>query len=65
MILPIHRRVYDAVREAAARQFALAEVPAFAVETPPTRSLGDLAVTIAFQLARPLRKAPSACRRAW
>ena len=60
MILPIHQRVHDAVRDAAARQFALADVPAFAVETPPNRALGDLAVTIAFQLARTLRKAPRA-----
>jgi arginyl-tRNA synthetase len=32
----------------------------FAVETPPDRALGDLAVTAAFQLARTLRKAPRA-----
>ena len=60
MILPIQQRVSDAVREAVRRQFDLAEVPAFAVETPPNRALGDLAVTVAFQLARTLRKAPRA-----
>src|SRR5580765_7450281 len=60
MILPIHQRVYDTVRRAVQRQFGLTEVPAFAVETPPDRALGDLAVTVAFQLARALRKAPRA-----
>src|SRR5215475_12974220 len=60
MILPIQQRVSDAVREAVRRQFGLVEVPAFAVETPPNRALGDLAVTVAFQLARTLRKAPRA-----
>src|SRR5262245_7508949 len=58
MILPIQQRVSDAVRLAVQRQFGLAEVPPFAVETPPSRALGDLAVTVAFQLARALRKAP-------
>ena len=42
------------------RQFGIADVPAFAVETPPSRGMGDLAVTVAFQLARTLRKAPRA-----
>src|SRR5262245_16197903 len=60
MILPIQQRVTDAVRQAVQRQFGLAEVPAFAVETPPNRAMGDLAVTVAFQLARTLRKAPRA-----
>jgi arginyl-tRNA synthetase len=60
MILPIQHRVSDAVRRAVQRQFGLAEVPPFAVETPPSRALGDLAVTVAFQLARTLRKAPRA-----
>jgi arginyl-tRNA synthetase len=60
MILPIQQRVHDAVRMAVERQFGLAEVPGFAIETPPSRALGDLAVTVAFQLARTLRKAPRA-----
>ena len=60
MILPIQHHVADAVRQAVQRQFGLSEVPAFAVETPPSRALGDLAVTVAFQLARTLRKAPRA-----
>jgi len=60
MILPIQYRVADAVRQAVQRQFGLSEVPAFAIETPPSRALGDLAVTVAFQLARTLRKPPRA-----
>src|SRR5215471_18780027 len=60
MILPIQQRVSDAVREAVRRQFGLTDVPAFVVETPPSRAMGDLAVTVAFQLARTLRKPPRA-----
>ena len=59
MMLTIQRHVHDAV-SAAIRQIGVTEVPAFAVETPPTRALGDLAVAVAFQLAKPLRKAPKA-----
>ena len=60
MILSIQQRVHDAIDEAVRRQFGVADVPAFAIETPPNRALGDLAVTVAFQLARTLRKAPRA-----
>lgn len=60
MILPIHRQVHQAVADTIRTKFGLAEVPAFTVETPPSRALGDLAVTVAFQLARTLRKAPKA-----
>jgi len=60
MILPVQRRVHEAIAEAIRRQYALTDVPALAVEVPPTRALGDLAVTVAFQLARSLRKAPRA-----
>ncbi len=60
MILTVHRQVHDAIADAIRRHFGLAEVPAFAVEVPPTRALGDLAVPVAFQLARALRKAPRA-----
>src|SRR3990172_6204297 len=38
----------------------MGDVPPFAIEVPPTRALGDLAVPVAFQLARTLRKAPRA-----
>lgn len=58
MILPIHRQLHDAIASAITRQFELQDVPSFSIETPPSRALGDLAVTVAFQLARALRKAP-------
>jgi arginyl-tRNA synthetase len=60
MILSAHKEVEDHVAAAARRQYGLAEVPPFAIEVPPNRALGDLAVTVAFQLARTLRKAPRA-----
>ena len=42
--------------------FALApaDQPAIVIETPPKRAMGDLAVPVAFELARRLRKAPRA-----
>src|SRR5881396_2627236 len=60
MILPVQRVISDAIADAVRRQYGPTEVPAFAVEVPPNRALGDLAVTVAFQLARTLRKAPRA-----
>src|SRR5262249_42202434 len=60
MILPVQRRVHDAIIGAIRQHFGLADVPAFTIEVPPNRALGDLAVAVAFQLARPLRKAPRA-----
>lgn len=58
MILSVQRQVHDAISAAIRTQFGVAEVPPFAIELPPTRALGDLAVPVAFQLARALRKAP-------
>jgi arginyl-tRNA synthetase len=60
MILPIQHRVHDATRLAVVEAFGLTDVPPFAVETPPSRAMGDLGVTLAFQLARTLKKAPRA-----
>jgi arginyl-tRNA synthetase len=60
MILSVQRHVHTAIAGAIRQQFGLVEVPPFAVEVPPTRALGDLAVAVAFQLARTLRKAPRA-----
>ena len=60
MILPVQRLIHDAIAGAIRQQYGMADLPAFAVEVPPTRSLGDLAVPVAFQLARALRKAPKA-----
>jgi arginyl-tRNA synthetase len=60
MILSVQRQVHDAIATAIRQQFGVADVPPFAIEVPPTRALGDLAVPVAFQLARTLRKAPRA-----
>src|ERR1043165_9440783 len=60
MIRPVQRDIHDRVSDAIRRQFGLTDIPAFAVEIPPSRTLGDLAVTAAFLLARTLRKAPRA-----
>ncbi len=60
MILPLQRRVHETIAEAVRRHFAIADVPPFVVEVPPNRALGDLAVPVAFQLARTLRRAPRA-----
>jgi arginyl-tRNA synthetase len=60
MILNVHKKVEEQVAAAARRHYGLADVPPFAIEVPPNRALGDLAVTVAFQLARALRKAPRA-----
>ena len=60
MILNLQRHVHDAIADAVTREWSVTDVPAFSVEVPPNRALGDLAVTVAFQLARTLRKAPRA-----
>ncbi|MGH9372091.1 MAG: arginine--tRNA ligase, partial [Vicinamibacterales bacterium] len=64
MILPVQHTVRTRIAEAVARLYdiprddpALASV---AVDIPPRRALGDLAVPLAFELARRLRKAPRA-----
>jgi len=62
MILPVHDRVRARLAEVISAHFgiAAAEVPSIAIEMPPKRALGDLAVPVAFELARRLRKAPRA-----
>src|SRR5438874_7580085 len=60
MILNVQRGIHEAIDGAIRQRFGVAEVPAFAVEVPPSRALGDLAVPVAFQLARTLRKPPRA-----
>jgi arginyl-tRNA synthetase len=60
MILNVQRQVHDKVSAAIRRHFSVDEVPTFAVDVPPARALGDLAVPVAFQLARTLRKPPKA-----
>jgi arginyl-tRNA synthetase len=62
VILPVFRLVRDRVAATVARLYDLpVDDPAIAemsVEIPPKRALGDIAVPIAFVLARRLRKAP-------
>ena len=62
MILPVHRLVRSRLTDAVVRLYGLpADDPAIvemSLETPPRRALGDVAVPIAFTLARRLRKAP-------
>ena len=60
MILSVQRQVQHAIADAIRRYAGITELPPFAVEVPPTRALGDLAVAVAFQLARTLRKPPRA-----
>ena len=60
MILPIHDRVRVSILDAVQRLYGLdrATLPPVAVDYTPSRDLGDLAVPLAFDLARRLRKAP-------
>jgi arginyl-tRNA synthetase len=62
MILPVHDAIRRRITAAVQSQYGLsaADVPAFPIDYPPTRELGDLAVPVAFELARRLRKAPKA-----
>ena len=64
MILPIQHTVRAAWPTPSARLYDIpADDPVLAaipVEIPPRRALGDLAVPLAFELARRLRKAPRA-----
>ena len=62
MILPIHRLVRTRIAETVTRLYAIPPddpvLAAIPVEPAPRRALGDLAVPLAFELARRLRKAP-------
>ena len=64
MVLPIHRLVRARIAETVSRVYSIAPddpaLAAIAVEMPPRRAMGDLAVPLAFELARRLRKAPRA-----
>ena len=62
MILPLHTHLRDRITAALQDRYALdpSAMPPIVIEYPPTRRLGDLAVTVAFELARTLRKAPRA-----
>ncbi len=60
MILPVHDLVRERITATLVRQYGLAAdaLPAIVIDYPPTRALGDLALPVAFELARRLRKAP-------
>ena len=60
MMLSLQRHLHDATTGAVRREFGVAEAPPFSVEVPPNRAMGDLAITVAFQLARVLKKPPRA-----
>ncbi len=62
MILPVHALVRQRLLTTLQHTFHLegAALPNIVIETPPRRALGDLAVPVAFELARSLRKAPRA-----
>ncbi len=60
MILPLHTHLRDRIASALRERYDLdpSAMPTIVIEYPPNRRLGDLAVTVAFELARTLRKAP-------
>ncbi len=60
MILPVHANLREHIRRVLTSTFGIpeAELPAIVIETPPKRAMGDLSITVAFELARRLRKAP-------
>ena len=64
MILPIQRTIRGRMAETVTRLYGVASndpvLASIPVEMPPRRALGDLAVPLAFELARRLRKAPRA-----
>ncbi|MEE2637248.1 MAG: arginine--tRNA ligase [Acidobacteriota bacterium] len=60
MILPIHAQLRGHIRSVLHRLYEVDDdaMPTIVIKYPPNRQLGDLAVTVAFELARMLRKAP-------
>ena len=60
MILSLHEALRLGVQKTLGDLYALAPdaIPPIVIQYPPNRALGDLAVTVAFELARVLRKAP-------
>ena len=62
MILPVHHALRAAIGARLTQAYGLvpADQPVIAIDYAPNRALGDLAVPVAFELARRLRKAPRA-----
>jgi arginyl-tRNA synthetase len=60
MIVPVHERLRARVSAAVSQLYGLgpSDLPPIAVGSPPNRELGDLAITLAFELARRLHRAP-------
>ncbi len=60
MILPLHDRVRVRTQAVLQELYDLSPeaCPSIVIQYPPNRPLGDLALTVAFELARTLRKAP-------
>ncbi len=60
MILSVHALLRHHLQNGLSQAFGLAPEaqPPIVIQTPPTREFGDLAVAVAFELARTLRKAP-------
>lgn len=60
MILPIHAAIRARLHDTLTTTFGLApaDLPVIALELPPKRAFGDVAVPVAFELARRLKKAP-------
>ncbi len=60
MILPLHNAVRAKFRTVLTKHYGLDEssLPEIVIKYPPNRSLGDLSITVAFELSRTLRKAP-------
>ena len=60
MILPLHTELRREIESALHTLYGLAPdtMPPIVIEYPPNRQMGDLAVTVAFDLARTLRKPP-------
>ena len=62
MILPVHQALRSRLAAVQQEQYGLAPAaqPPIVIDYAPNRALGDLAVPVAFELARRLRKAPRA-----
>src|SRR5262245_25269897 len=60
MILPIHDLLRARLKALLTDHFGIApgDQPSIVIDYPPSRALGDLALPVAFELARRLRKAP-------
>lgn len=60
MILPIHHVLRTRLQTILTEHYGLDKLalPTIVIQYPPNRTLGDLAITVAFELARVLRKSP-------